>query len=83
MKSISPRSSHRAASLLALLLGLGQACASPESDAVLENFGVLEWIGGLNGEVLDNSSEWKPDYEGQLATHVDLSEPHSATGDLL
>ena len=83
MKSISPRSSHRSAGMLALLLGLGQACASPESDAVLENFGELEWIGGRNGEVLDNSSEWKPEYEGQPATAADLSEPHSAAGDLL
>ena len=83
MKRISPRFYHRVAGMLALMLGLGQACASPESDAVLENFGDLEWIGGLNGQVLDNSSEWKPEYEGQLATQVDLSEPHSATGDLL
>ncbi len=57
--------------------------ASAESDTVLENLGFLEWIGGINSQVPDNSSEWKPEYEGQPATEVDLSEPHSATGDLL
>ena len=62
---------------------LTPALASVESDAVLGNFGPLEWIAGINAQVLDNSNEWRPSYEGQPATTVDLSEPHSATGDLL
>lgn len=63
------------------LLGLSRVAASVESDAVLADFGPLEWIAGIDGEVSDNSSEWLPSYENQPATEVDLSEPHSAMGD--
>lgn len=60
----------------------GVARASVESDAVLAQYGDLEWIGGLNMEELNNGSGWLPEYEGLLATEVNLSEPHSAMGDL-
>ena len=56
--------------------------ASVESDAVLSDYGPLEWIAGTTGAVADNSSEWLSSYEGKPATEVDLSEPHSAMGDL-
>ena len=65
-----------------ILRGISRTHASTESEAVLANFGPLEWVAGINGEVADNSSEWLAAYEGQLATTVDLSEPHSASGDL-
>ena len=67
---------------LMLLFGSGRVLGSGESDAVLADFGPLEWIAGINGQVTDNSSEWLASYEGQPATEVDLSEPHSAMGDL-
>ena len=67
---------------LILLFSPGPVVGSVESDAVLADFGPLEWIGGKDGQVTDNSSEWLASYEGQPATEVDLSEPHSAMGDL-
>ena len=68
----------------ALLASSPPAPASPESDAVLANFGPLEWIAGLNQQDASNtnSSEWLPEYEGLPATAANLSEPHSAIGDL-
>ena len=74
----------RMAFVLAMGWGAGQAGASAESDAVLANFGPLEWIGGLEGQdpTNTNQSEWLSGFEGKPATKVELSEPHSATGDL-
>ena len=69
-----------AAALLALA---GHLPASQESEAVLANFGDMEWIAGTDVGELNNGSAWQPSFEGQPATEVDLSEPHSATGDLL
>jgi len=63
---------------------VGHAAASLETDGVLENYGELEWIAGINAQDLTNTnqSEWLPEYEGMPATEVNLSEPHSAMGDL-
>ncbi len=68
----------------ALLARAPLAAASLESDAVLANFGPLEWIGGINQQDASNTnaSEWLPEYEGLPATAANLSEPHSAIGDL-
>jgi hypothetical protein len=73
--------------LAVLCLGLmaGSAgAASPETNAVLAGFGDLEWIAGINAQDATNTnqSEWLPEYEGALATEVNLSEPHSAMADL-
>ncbi len=70
------------ACVLAMGWGVCAAGASVESDALLANFGPLQWIAGTSGEVADNSSEWLPQFEGKPAVTVELSEPHSATGDL-
>jgi len=58
--------------------------ASLEADAVMENYGPLEWMAGINAQdpTNTNQSEWDSSYEGQPATEVNLSEPHSAMGDL-
>ena len=67
---------------VALFAGASGVRATVESDAVLRDYGPLEWIGGTSGAVPDNSSEWLASYEGKPATEVNLSEPHIAMGDL-
>lgn len=60
----------------------GAGFASVESDAVMAQYGDLEWIGGMNMEEVNNGNGWLPEYEGLPATEANLSEPHSAMGDL-
>lgn len=64
------------------LCNITPARATTESDFVFSQFAPLEWVGGVNQEELDNGNGWLPGYEGQLATTVNLSEPHSAMGTL-
>lgn len=56
--------------------------SSNELDDVLQTYGPLEWIAGLNGQSSVNGNEWN-DADGLPATEAELSEPHSAAGDLM
>ncbi len=73
---------QRAGIILSLLLAGNISRASIETEGVLDQYGPLEWIAGTSGSVLDNSNEWLDSFEGNPATEVELSEPHSAMGTL-
>lgn len=81
-----PISSSRILGAVLGLLGVysiqNEGLASTESDAVMAQYGDLEWIGGMNMEEVNNGNGWLPEYEGLPATEVNLSEPHSALVDL-
>lgn len=55
--------------------------AAGDWDNIKAGLGNLEWIGGLNGESPDNGNEWNF-ADGKDAREAELSEPHSAMGDL-
>lgn len=72
-----------------LAAAVGGACvliASPATkagdwDDMLARYGELELIAGLPGQSADNGNEWNF-ADGEDALQAELSEPHSAMGDL-
>lgn len=82
--SLSSRLSLRlraAAAVSLLLSSSGLLLRAAETDQVLAGYGKLEWIAGLGGESPDNGNEWNF-ADGKDARLAELSEPHSAMGDL-
>lgn len=67
--------------LLAAVLASGFRASAGDWDNIKAGLGSLEWIGGLNGESPDNGNEWNF-ADGKDAREAELSEPHSAMGDL-
>ena len=47
---------------------------------LLESYGVLETVAG-RGRTNTDASHWQPSFEGEWATNVDLSRPHTSFGD--
>ncbi|MES2706619.1 MAG: hypothetical protein V4726_08450 [Verrucomicrobiota bacterium] len=74
----SPLAFLLAAAFLPFAAGVSRAA---EWDQVVAGYGNLEWIAGLGGESPNNGNEWNF-ADGRDAREAELSEPHSAMGDL-
>lgn len=74
----SPLASLLAAAFVPFAAGVSRAA---EWDQVMAGYGNLEWIAGLGGESPNNGNEWNF-ADGRDSREAELSEPHSAMGDL-